>query len=231
LLAAASIGRMKTTPLDFLLSGIAMMALTALAFAATALFVVPFSRSMLGEYHVIGDALALLLAFGLIAAFAVRLVLWVSPLVPGDYAMDAVTFVKWKLVAVVSEFGRGALLPFTTEFSKPIVARLFGAKIGRNTALGGRMSDLSLISVGDECIFGINSVVTGHAITSGKIILRKVRIGRGATLGVGVVVMPGANVGEGAVVAAGSVVALDSRIPPGQLWGGIPARMIKETTS
>jgi acetyltransferase-like isoleucine patch superfamily enzyme len=45
-------------------------------------------------------------------------------------------------------------------------------------------------------------------------------------MGVNVVVLAGVNIGDGAVIAAGSVVT--KSVPSGQLWGGIPARLIRE---
>jgi len=218
---------MKTEPIDYLLAAIFLSAIAAAAWASTAFLAVPIFRFLLGEYHVVADALVLLLAFGLVAALAVRLLLLVRPLAPGDYSMDASPFTRWKLLVVLSEFGRGALGPFTTEFSKPLVARLYGARIGSNTALGGRMTDLPLITIGSGCIFGINSVVTGHAITSGRIVLREVRFGADVTIGVGAVIMPGVEVGEGSIVAAGSIVTAGTTIPAGELWAGTPARRLK----
>ena len=50
-------------------------------------------------------------------------------------------------------------------------------------------------------------------------------IGSGAWIGCGSIILPGAEVGDGAVVAAGSVVR--GRIPPGEMWGGVPARCIR----
>jgi hypothetical protein len=219
---------MKTEPMDFLLVALVLGAVGLLAGTISFLGVAPAWRYLLGEYHVVADVLSLMLVFGLIAAGAVRLLLRAWPLSPGDYSMDDPVFRKWKLVVVVSEFGRLALVPFTSEFLRPVVARLFGATVGRNTALGGGMTDLPFISVGSGCILGRNSVVTGHALTSGRIVLRRVTIDDGATVGVGVVVMPGVELGAGSVVAAGSVVTLGTRIPPGELWGGAPARRIKE---
>ena len=218
---------MKTEPLDFALSVLALAAVGALALAITAFGFAPTSRLLLGEYHVLADFLVLLLVFGAIAGATVRMLLAFWPLVPGEHAMETGLFTRWKLIAVLTELGRGALLPFTTEFSKAPVARLFGARIGRNTALAGRMTDFPFVTVGDGGILGLNSVVTGHAITSGKILLREVRIGPGATVGVGAVIMPGVELGPGSVVAAGSVVTIGTRIPAGELWGGIPARKIK----
>jgi acetyltransferase-like isoleucine patch superfamily enzyme len=47
-----------------------------------------------------------------------------------------------------------------------------------------------------------------------------------AWIGARVIILKGTTVGEGAVVAAGSVVSRD--IPPFTVWGGNPARLIKE---
>jgi len=218
---------MRASALDFVMAGLLMGALAVLAGALTAFAIVPLSTAVLGSYHVVADVLVLLLAYGLLSAAAVAIVLRLAPLRPGEYGMDDPLFTRWKLVHVVSEFGRGALLPFTSVFAKPVVAKLFGARIGAGTALAGNMTDLPMISVGDGSILGLTSVVTGHAITSGRIILREVRIGRGATVGVGAVIMPGVVVGDGSIVAAGSVVALDTVIPPGEVWAGVPARRLR----
>jgi acetyltransferase-like isoleucine patch superfamily enzyme len=51
-------------------------------------------------------------------------------------------------------------------------------------------------------------------------------IGEYVWLGVNVVVLAGVNIGDGAVIAAGSVVT--KSVPSGQLWGGTPARLIRE---
>jgi acetyltransferase-like isoleucine patch superfamily enzyme len=51
-------------------------------------------------------------------------------------------------------------------------------------------------------------------------------IGEYVWLGVNVVVLAGVKIGDGAVLAAGSVVT--KSVPSGQLWGGVPARLIRE---
>jgi len=50
---------------------------------------------------------------------------------------------------------------------------------------------------------------------------------RGALIGMGAVVLDKACVGEGAIVAAGAVVTQGTQIPPCEIWGGIPAKFIK----
>jgi acetyltransferase-like isoleucine patch superfamily enzyme len=218
----------KTEALDFVLSMIAITLLAAIATALTAMCALFFTRAWLGSYHVLADTLLFLLFFGLAAAGFCRILLALSLIRPGRYPMGDPLFRWWKLFTVIYEFGRGALLPFTTVFAKPLVAKLFGTQIGKDIALGGHLVDPEFISIGDEAIIGQDSVITAHTITSGYLILDPVIIGTKATVGVNVVVMSGVKVGEGAILAAGAVVPPNTEIPPGELWGGITARKLKD---
>lgn len=56
--------------------------------------------------------------------------------------------------------------------------------------------------------------------------LSPVLIKKNAWIAIGVIILPGVTIGEGAIVASGSVVNKD--IPPNTLYGGIPAKLIKE---
>lgn len=222
---------MKTTPLDFLLAGTFLCALAAAALGLVAGAVAPHSPSWFGSYSPLADVLAALLSFGLLSAFACRVLLAIRPLAAGRFGMDESLFTYWKLLTVLYEFGRGALLPFTTVFARPLVAAMFGARVGRQTAFGGRIADPSLVEVGEGAVLGHNSVLTPHAIVSGAIVLHPIRIGARATIGVNVVVNAGVEVGDRSVVAAGSVLPPFTRIPPDELWGGIPVRRIKSLES
>lgn len=69
--------------------------------------------------------------------------------------------------------------------------------------------------IGNDVSIGHNATV--HACT----------IHDGALIGMGSVVLDGAEVGEGAVVAAGALVLGRTKIPPHEIWGGVPAKYIK----
>lgn len=218
---------MKTNLLDYLLSGSMLTLFSLMAFGLAWCFSSMVSVPYLGSYHVLADALFFLFAFGICTIVCCRMLLHFRFIYPGRFAMDERLFSWWKLFTVSYEFGRGALLPFTTVFFKPVIAKLYGARIGKDIALGGHLVDPQFISIGDEAIIGQDSVITAHAITSGYIVLSPVVIGRAATVGVNAVIMSGVEVGEGAIVTAGAVVPPNTRIPPGELWGGIPAKRIK----
>jgi acetyltransferase-like isoleucine patch superfamily enzyme len=54
-------------------------------------------------------------------------------------------------------------------------------------------------------------------------------IGKDVIVGVNSVILKGVKIGDGSVVAAGSVVTRS--IPTGEIWGGNPARKIRNRTS
>ena len=56
-----------------------------------------------------------------------------------------------------------------------------------------------------------------------------VTIGDNVWVGASCVVLPGCTIGDNSVIAAGSVVTRD--VPPGELWGGVPARKIRDIES
>jgi len=58
-------------------------------------------------------------------------------------------------------------------------------------------------------------------------VLSPVKIGDGALLGTGSIVQPGCVIGEGAVIASRAVVPKWTNIPPGEVWGGLPAKCIR----
>ena len=68
-----------------------------------------------------------------------------------------------------------------------------------------------------------NDVSIGHNVTlHGACVKDNALIGTGSTL------LDHAVVGEGAIVAAGALVLANTIIPPHTLWGGVPAKFIKD---
>lgn len=215
---------MKTTFLDFVLSGTFITAFLAGTVAFIWFVVAPCSKPWLAEYHVVADVALGLIVYGLLSALAVRLMLKIRPLRPGEYSMDSPTFTYWKLISVVYRLGQWALKPFTPVFLKPLVVMLFGARVGGNVAFGGTIDDPFLVSIGPGVVLGEGSLVSGNVIADGKLVLGEVRIGAGAMVGVHSVVLPGSDIGPGALLVGGSILLAGTTIPAGETWRGNPAR-------
>lgn len=214
---------MKTSYLDYILSGAIITAILAFS-AAVVWALVPATSPWLGAYHVIVDFGLLLLAYGLVSALAVKLLLRLQPIPDGTHGMDGPVFTQWKLVTVVYRMGQGALAPMTPIFLKPLVDALYGASIGKDVALGGTLDDPYRITIGAGAVLGNASLVSGNYITGGKLVCGPVTIGPGATVGANAVVFPDVEIGAGATVAGGAYVMPGARIPAGETWRGNPAR-------
>ena len=107
--------------------------------------------------------------------------------------------------------------------------------IGDWTTIGYNvyMFSKSSISIGKDCLIApfCYFIDNDHGIERGRLIREQgmatapIVVGNDVWLGTGVAVMKGVTIGDGAVVAAGSVVTKD--IPPYTIFGGVPARLIK----
>ena len=106
-----------------------------------------------------------------------------------------------------------------------------GTHIGDNAIID--VSDN--VTIGNEVAIGPNCTVYTHdhnytntavAAWKGGIIKNPVIIKDGAWIGSGVTLLPGVTIGERAVIAAGSMVT--KSVPPNTIWGGVPAKQIKE---
>ncbi|MCX5996096.1 MAG: gamma carbonic anhydrase family protein [Chloroflexi bacterium] len=96
----------------------------------------------------------------------------------------------------------------------------FGSiSIGKNTAI----EDNCIVHSWD-CIIGDN-VLVGH----GAVIHCK-SIGNGSMVGINAVVLQGAEIGEKCFIAAGALITPNTKIPPGSLVMGSPAK-VKEKLS
>ena len=69
-----------------------------------------------------------------------------------------------------------------------------------------------------------DDVTVGHNATVHACTIR-----RGALIGMGSTVLDNVEVGEGAIVAAGALVLQGTKIGPHEIWGGVPAKFLKNT--
>jgi len=218
---------MKTEAKDYLYSS----ALIGLVLAAT-IFLLALLQgwllSLLGPTYA-PIALFFLFAYGygvFTALFLSVLTRWL-PLRPGDYGTDHPQFTLWKVQHVVGELGKVALSLFFPVFARPAFYALFGARVGSQVAVAGKILDPRLTLLEDRCVIGEGCIVTSHAMAGDRFVLREVHVGKGATVGVGCILMPGVRIGALAVVLPGSVLKANTVVPAGETWGGVPAARLK----
>ena len=65
-------------------------------------------------------------------------------------------------------------------------------------------------------------VTIGHNVT-----VHACTIHDNALIGMGSTLLDGCEIGEGSIVAAGALVLQNTKIPAGEIWGGVPAKYIK----
>ncbi|WP_020530328.1 DapH/DapD/GlmU-related protein [Flexithrix dorotheae] len=120
-------------------------------------------------------------------------------------------------------------VPFYTNFGHHI-------KLGKNVFINHACSflDLGGITIEDEVQIGpkTNLITENHPIEPTKrkyLQLNAITIKKNAWIGAGVTILPGVTVGENSIIAAGAVVNKD--VPPNTIFGGIPAKFIKNITT
>ena len=213
---------METDARDYLYSG----CLIGLVLIATALLLVPMQgwlTSILGPYAAIALFFLFALAYGGFTALVLTILAVLLPLREGDYAIDHPQFTLWKVQHVVGELGKVALSLFCPVFARSAFYALFGARVGKQVAVAGKILDPRMTVLDDKCVLGEGCILTSHAMLGKRFVLREVRVGRDVTVGVGSILMPGVKIGAGAVVLPGSVLKADTEVPAGEIWGGAPA--------
>lgn len=105
--------------------------------------------------------------------------------------------------------------------------------IGKNSFINyGCFFDTD-ITIGKNCSIGYRTLFSAcsHEIgpqekRSGKPITKEIIVKDGVWIGANCTILPGVTIGEGCIIAAGSVV--NKNCEPNGLFGGVPARRIKD---
>lgn len=121
---------------------------------------------------------------------------------------------------------------------RPKLLSIAGAKIGRNCFIGECCIFDSMhpenIELKDGATITMRCTILTHYMQpygedGRNYEIGKVIIGKRAFIGAHTVICNAVTIGDEAVVAAGSIVTHD--IPPGEIWGGCPAKFIRRRDS
>ncbi len=115
---------------------------------------------------------------------------------------------------------------------KNVIWRLLGARIGRRVFDDGCfLTERTFTTVGDDCTLNAGSVIQCHSQEDGGFKSDHTVIGAGCTLGVNAFVHYGVTMGDGAVLATNSFLMKGEEMPPNALWGGNPAKKMREQSA
>ncbi|MBI3893360.1 MAG: acyltransferase [Candidatus Wallbacteria bacterium] len=148
---------------------------------------------------------------------------------PGRYAYISRESFRWASYNALILLVRFTFMNFMRVTPLlPAFHRAMGAEIGPGVQINTNvMADSCLLTIGSDSVIGGDVTLICHSAERGELVLAPTRIGSRVTVGLMAVVLPGVEIGDGATVAAHSVVPKGTRIPPGELWGGVPARRIR----
>lgn len=130
------------------------------------------------------------------------------------------------------------VVPFFTQlFLNKFFLRCYGVKFGKNTYISTevRIDGIPLIEFGDNVFIGPRAIVGAHinhggTEHGGSILYKKVKVGNNCFIGHNAILTPGGIMGNNSVLGGFSVGLLDTHIPEGETWVGMPARPIKKST-
>ncbi|TDA35379.1 MAG: gamma carbonic anhydrase family protein [Hadesarchaea archaeon] len=97
---------------------------------------------------------------------------------------------------------------------------LNAVRVGRFTSIQDNCvlhTDMSVeVCVGDYVTVGHGAVIHGALVEDHVLI------------GIGSIILNGAKIGRNSIIAAGSVVREGTEVPPGTMFAGVPAKLVKE---
>ncbi|HCX33728.1 MAG TPA: transferase [Rhodocyclaceae bacterium] len=203
------------------LSGLAV----CLAVAAAALTV---GRLPLGDLRGVALALAWLVFLYAFAIALYRLFLAGFPLLPGEIAPGSRqefiyhVYILFYLMLFYPVMRSGFVpAPFMRLFYLAL-----GTRLGENTYSQGILHDPPFVTIGAHSVVGQYAILIPHVIEGSKLAHYPIRIGDHVTVGAHASVLSDVEIGNGAIIATGAVVPKGTRIGPGEVWGGVPARRL-----
>lgn len=184
----------------------------------------------LGDFRgIVLVALGIVLTY-MFALLVFRLFLWLVPLREGVIDRDSREEFSYHIyllffLLIFYPLMRSGAVPL------PLMRMVYlglGAKLGGNTYSSGIILDPIFVEAGSNTLIGQYALIVPHVLENDKLAHYRVRLGNNVTIGAHAVVLAGVTIGDGALVATGAVVRKGTKIAAGEVWGGVPAKRLKE---
>ena len=189
-------------------------------------------RLPLGDFRGVVLSLAFVILLYVYALLLFRLFLRVFPLRAGEISPGSGQEFVYHVYLL---FFLILFYPVMRSGFMPVpLMRLFfqalGARMGANTYSSGIILDPLFVELGDNTLIGQYALIVPHVIEGERLAHYPIRIGSNVTIGAGATVLSGVTIGDNAIVSTGAVVKKGTQIGAGQIWGGVPAKLIGERT-
>ncbi|MBB5849938.1 Pls/PosA family non-ribosomal peptide synthetase [Amycolatopsis umgeniensis] len=107
---------------------------------------------------------------------------------------------------------------------KSFLWRCLGVRIGRRVFDDGcAIPERSLVSIGDDCVLNLHTVLQGHSLEDGTFKSDYITVGAGCTIGTGAFVHYGVTMAEGAIVETDAFLMKGTTAPARTRWHANPA--------
>tara|TARA_B100002052_G_C15794989_1_gene558198 strand:+ start:175 stop:897 length:723 start_codon:yes stop_codon:yes gene_type:complete len=196
---------------------------------------------MFQEVSDVGDPLTRLFAQG--AAIGIGLLAWciVDLIILGFFGLilrprtssaqaptQSWLTIRWGFMSLFHRLALPSLQWMIPSFVGNTYYSMMGMKIGKGAQLNSpNINDAYMIEIGGKTVIGGGAAINGHLFEKDGIHLSKVIIGSNCVIGSGAFISPGCIIGDRAVIASRAVLPKFTNVPPGEIWGGIPARRIR----
>ncbi len=158
--------------------------------------------------------------YGFTLIFMIPLVNFLLPfrLKPYRGSYFSLESVPWYIHNALTYIVRYTFLEFITPTPlNTLFYRMMGMKIGKGVQINTtNISDPCLIEIEDKVTIGGSAHIIGHYGQKGYLVLSKVKIGKGATIGLKATIMGDVDIGERAVIGPHEVILPKSRIHKGR---------------
>ena len=117
---------------------------------------------------------------------------------------------------------------FPLPWVKILALKLFNIKIPYNTGVLDSFIDSDFIEIGNNTILGEGSIIMSSMVLGDFLLMKKVILKEGCTIGAFSVIAPGTIVEEGVILGMGSFTKINQRLEKGFIHFGRPAKKWKK---
>lgn len=117
---------------------------------------------------------------------------------------------------------------FPLPWAKILALKLFNIKIPYKTGVLDSFIDSDFIEIGNNIILGEGSIIMSSMVLGDFLLIKKVILKDGCTIGAFSVIAPGTIVEEGVILGMGSFTKINQRLEKGFIHFGRPAKKWKK---